>query len=213
MTGITTILVPGFSDDERCMRGLARYLYKKTGIESVTLSPQPSAGQVGIEILAGILAEQIDECVPANAPIHLVGFSMGGLICRYYLQHRCGAQPVEQLITIATPHQGTWSAYSFARPACFQMRPGSQFLQALNNDLTSLAAVKFTSIWTPFDLTILPATSSWLPVGKIVTILSPFHRTMLLDPRVFASIGSLLQPSDENIQRTFSASNRQVPLY
>lgn len=207
-----TILVPGFSDDARCMRGLARYLQKNIGARTIILSPQPSAGQVGIDVLAGILAKQIDEHIPASEPIQLVGFSMGGLICRYYVQCLRNARPVKQLLTIATPHQGTWSAYSFARPACFQMRPGSQFLRELNANLTPLKAVRFTSIWTPFDLTILPATSSWLPIGEIVTILSPFHRTMLFDPRVFAAVRVRLQSSCEDAQRTLSASNRQVPF-
>ncbi|MCB0064911.1 MAG: alpha/beta fold hydrolase [Caldilineaceae bacterium] len=210
--GATTILVPGFSDDERCMRGLARYLQRKIGAKTLILSPQPSAGQVGIDVLAGMLATQLDECLPTNAPVHLVGFSMGGLICRYYAQRLRATRPVEQLVTIATPHQGTWSAYSFARPACFQMRPGSQFLQELNADLLSLTTVQFTSIWTPFDLTVLPSTSSWLPVGQIVTILSPFHRTMLFDPRVFAAVSARLQSAHHEHQRTLSASRRQAPL-
>ncbi len=173
------------------MRGLERHLHRTVG-PAMTLSPQPSDGRVGIEALAETLAEQIEQTIGPIQPFNLVGFSMGGLICRYYLQHLAEKERVERLLTIATPHQGTWSAYIFNCPACLQMRPGSHFLQSLNSDLTALQTIAFTSLWSPFDLTILPAMSSWLPVGEIVPIASPFHRTMVLDPQVFRAVSRRL---------------------
>lgn len=189
---VTTILVPGFGDDQKSLTWLAGDLTQR-GHHVISLSPQPSNGSVGIETLAEILADEIVHLVPAGQSLNLVGFSMGGLICRYYVQQMSGSHGVERLVTIATPHQGTWSAYSMHCAACLQMRPGSEFLRQLNRDLTPLTSVQFSSIWTPFDLTILPATSSWLPVGEIVTIISPFHRTMLFDRRVFAAVNERLR--------------------
>jgi len=178
-----TIVVPGFGDNHDSLRVLERYLARSVG-PTMTLSPQPSDGRARLEALAELLAMQIEYHQQKKQPINLVGFSMGGLICRYYCQFLAGTVQVQQLITIASPHQGTWSAYLFDCPACIQMRPGSQFLQSLNHDLTAFTTIRFTSVWTPLDLTIIPAVSSWLPVGEIVAILSPFHRTMVIDPRV-----------------------------
>jgi len=45
------------------------------------------------------------------------------------------------------------------RPGCVQMRPDSPFLQ-LNQDAIMLEQLNFTSIWTPFDLMIVPGNSS-----------------------------------------------------
>jgi triacylglycerol lipase len=73
------------------------------------------------------------------------------------------------------------------------MRPGSRFLADLNRDLSDLQKVQFTSIWTPFDLTILPPTNSYLPVGEMVQVLSPFHATLLLDPRILQIVANRLQ--------------------
>jgi len=189
---VPTILVPGFGDQESSLRGLEEYLSRRVG-PTRTLSPQPSDGTVEIEALAQRLAEQIDQIIAPTDPFNLIGFSMGGLISRYYLQHLAARGRVERLITIASPHQGTWSAYLFNVPAALQMRPGSQFLQRLNRDLTPLQAVAFSSLWSPFDLTIVPATSSWLPVGEIVPIASPFHRTMVLDPQVLRAVSVRLK--------------------
>lgn len=192
-----TILVPGFSDDTASLKYLTTYLQGQC-VSAIALSPQPSDGRVGIDWLATLLAEQIEQVVHPEEAINLVGFSMGGLICRYYLQQLRPHRMIERLLTIASPHRGTWSAYSYNRPACIQMRPNSRFLQELNADLTPLEAVAFTSIWSPFDLTIIPSVSSWLPVGKVITILSPLHQIMLHDRQVCETISACLKHPSAN---------------
>ncbi len=187
-----TILVPGFNDNTTILRGLETFLGKE-GIPAQAIAPQPSDGTVGIEYLAQRLATTIEEKFPAETPLNLVGFSMGGLICRTYIQQLGGLARTERLITIATPHQGTWTAYTYNRLACVQMRPGSQFLTALNCDLSILGKINFTSIWTPLDLTILPANSSYLPVGEMLPIFSPFHYTMVRDPRILHLVAARLR--------------------
>ncbi|MBX3014730.1 MAG: hypothetical protein KF832_24635 [Caldilineaceae bacterium] len=187
-----TILVPGFNDDERCLATLERFLQQE-GFPAYAISPQPSDGTVGIDELATQLATTIAAKFLPELPLNLVGFSMGGLICRSYLQQLGGLLRTERLITIATPHQGTWSAFTCQRPACLQMRPGSSFLTALNADLSPLAQLNFTSIWTPLDLMILPATSSYLPVGEMKPILSPFHPALLMDGRILQTVATQLR--------------------
>jgi len=189
-----TILVPGFKDDAATLRRLVTFL-EKAGLNPYPISPQPSDGAVGIDALAAQLADAINNAFGTQQPINLVGFSMGGLICRTYLQQLGGMARTRCLITVATPHQGTWTAYTYNRPACLQMRPGSTFLAELNEDFTRLEQVKFISIWTPLDLTILPATSSCLPVGEMLPVISPFHAMLLFDPRILRMIAEGLHRS------------------
>jgi len=179
------------------LRPLVTFLTQEQ-LNPQAISPQPSNGAVGIEVLAARLAAQIDADFAPQQPLNLVGFSMGGLICRTYVQKLGGAARVRRLVTLATPHQGTWLAYLFNRPACLQMRPGSAFLANLNSDLSALEQIRFTSLWTPLDLTILPARSSQMKVGETISIVSPFHRALLFDPRVLRRIADLLrQPVDK----------------
>ena len=187
-----TILVPGFNDDTLILQPLVDYLQQEA-LHPLALSPQPSNGAISIELLAQQLAKLIEQRVSPKQRLNLVGFSMGGLICRVYLQQLGGAERSDRLVTVATPHQGTWSAYSYNRPACFEMRPGSQFLTQLNRDLTALRTVAVTSIWTPFDITIMPSINSYLGVGDFVSVLSPFHQTMLMDGRVRRVIADTLR--------------------
>ncbi|MFN8491688.1 MAG: alpha/beta fold hydrolase [Caldilineaceae bacterium] len=187
-----TILVPGFNDDVHILRRLVNHL-KKEQLDPYPMSPQPSNGMVGIDMLAAQLGSAIELAFGPDRPINLVGFSMGGLICRTYVQKLGGVARTRRLVTVATPHQGTWSAYTYNRPACLQMRPGSAFLAELNEDVATLAQVQFSSIWSPLDLTILPATSSCFSVGQMLPILSPFHGTLLFDPRVLRLVTTVLQ--------------------
>lgn len=187
-----TILVPGFRDNARILRRLVTVL-NKAGLNPYPISPQPSDGAVGIDVLATQLATQIEAAFGPDQAINLVGFSMGGLICRTYVQKLGGISRTRRLITLATPHQGTWSAYTYNRPACLQMRPGSRFLADLNEDISALEQLNFISIWTPLDLTILPAKSSCLLVGETIPIVSPFHGTLLFDPRILRMIVDILR--------------------
>jgi triacylglycerol lipase len=104
---------------------------------------------------------------------------MGGIVSRYYIQRLGGINQVQRLIAISSPHQGTQVAYLSERPGCIQMRPDSAFLKDLNQDISILNRLSFTSIWTPFDLMIVPATSSRIPVGAEVQVPVLLHPLML----------------------------------
>lgn len=186
-----TVLVPGWLDTERTLTRLQTFL-RITGHPSAICSPQPSNGSAPIEQLAQQLADFIAINFGDEQPINLFGFSMGGLIGRVYLQRMGGWQRVHKFITVASPHRGTMTARLMPFTAAQQMRPESTFLQELNRDLTALAQVKFTSVWTPFDLTVVPANSSILPVGKSRRVWSPAHGIMMYDPNVMRVVAWLL---------------------
>src|SRR6185436_5431091 len=93
----------------------------------------------------------------------LIGFSMGGLIARYYLQRLGGIEKVGRFVSIAAPHQGTHMARLGGLPGWVQMRPGSEFLRDLASDADVLRRVNFTSFYTPLDAVIVPARSSEMP--------------------------------------------------
>jgi triacylglycerol lipase len=120
---------------------------------------------------------------------------MGGLIGRYYLQKLGGAQRIRRLVTLATPHRGSYTARLVPmRPALAQMYPGSDFLADLNQDLTALMEHDFIALWTPFDLTVTPAHHCFLPTLPAHRLFSPFHGTLLHDPIVLREIVTMFAP-------------------
>ncbi len=141
------------------MTRMAAHL-RKEGFAAHTPTVVPNWGQVGLDELARQLSSYIDANVLPGENFDLIGFSMGGMICRYYLQRLDGLRRVDRFITIGAPHHGSVLAHFINNPGCRQMRPDSDFIRDLNSDIATLEKVHFTSIWTPLDLIILPSDSS-----------------------------------------------------
>jgi triacylglycerol lipase len=186
------VLVPGIHDDDRKLTRIRNALHAAGRQAVVIISPQPSDGSVPLDALAVQLAARIAASFEPAQPLDFFGFSMGGLIIRSYLQQLGGLDRAQRLVTLATPHQGSRWAHASRCPACTQMQPGSAFLVELNRRLDMLHQVDFTSIWTPFDLIIVPQRSSVLPVGRMVRVLSPMHGLLPYDPRVVQTVVNYL---------------------
>jgi triacylglycerol lipase len=185
------VLVHGIKDDARKMQRMARYL-RREGWTAYTVTLAPSWGQVGLDELARQLAAFVDETFPRGEKFDLVAFSMGGLVSRYYVQRLGGIERVERFVTISSPHNGTWMAWLIPNPGCRQMRPQSDFLRDLNNDIDTLDRLQFTSIWTPLDLTIVPPKSSCVRVGRAIKLWMPAHPLMVLHPRAWHLVADVL---------------------
>lgn len=170
---------------------MARYLTER-GFTVHGIDLTPNDGRAGIDELAAQVAAFVDATFPEGAPIDLIGFSMGGLVSRYYVQRLGGLARVRRFITISAPHHGSQWAYLRKLPGYLHMRPESDLLNDLNGDLASLMKLDFTSIWTPLDLMIMPAVSSRLGVGEEVLVASPIHGLMLEDPRCFRAVAAAL---------------------
>lgn len=185
------ILIHGIKDTAAKMEPMARYLRSRgREVHSVTLTP--SWGQVGLEVLAEQLKSFIDARVDASQPIDIVAFSMGGLVARYYIQRLGGLSRVKHFVTLATPHRGTYLAYVLSNVAGRQMRPGSDFLRALDADTSSLGQIRCVSIYTPFDLIIIPATNSRISFGKNIRVWQLVHPGLVWSLRCIRLVSELM---------------------
>lgn len=208
------VLVPGWKDHHQTMTPLAKHL-KNAGLPVVTISPQPSDGSIRLEVMAQEIKPVCDRIFEATQlPIKLVGFSMGGLITRSYVQELNGVAKCSHLVTIATPHLGTLNAFVSDLPGIVQMRPNNPWLHHLNNTLGEIIArtqtnavpasdntspvanlepLRLTSIWSPLDTTIVPPNSSFLPQAENIKILSPIHALLMKDRRVHHAVAEALR--------------------
>ena len=133
---------------------------EKRGFVCYVPKMNPRDGRGGLDKLAIRLKEDIDKKFGPNEPISVVGFSMGGIVSREYLQHLGGAKRCETLITVSSPHHGTQLAWLYPTRGVEQMRPGSQFLSDLAKSEDILDGIQITSYRSPLDLVIVPPRSS-----------------------------------------------------
>ena len=187
----SVILVHGFMDNEQKMQAMERYL-RDRGWNAFSVTLSPSYGKIGIDKLASQLDTIIRQRIADDVVFDLVGFSMGGLICRYYIQRLGGFNRVEHLITISTPHHGTLTGYLLNNEGAKQMRFESRFVKELNADVDKLHKLKFLSIWSPFDLMILPASSSHIHNVSERKIAVFLHPLMVWNKKCFHAIESEL---------------------
>lgn len=185
------LLVHGIMRTAIVFRKMSAYLTDH-GWSVYTLNLKPHNATIGLDKLALQVADYVDQTFGLEQPLDLVGLSMGGLVTRYYVQRLGGLERVQRFITISAPNQGTHMAYLSARPGCVQMRPGSAFLEDLNQDSSLLERLNFTSLWTPWDFVIVPAKNSQMPVGQEVKIPVFAHYSMVRDYRIIQSVASAL---------------------
>ena len=188
------LLIHGLADSEKSME-LMKLRLKKAAWNAVSVSLVPSDGSAPLEQLAAQLANYIQIRFSPQQKIDIVAFSMGGVVARYYLQKLGGAARVERFVCISAPNHGSLLAYLSTKPGCRQMRPGSEFLTVLNRDFTGMQTVRCLSIWTPLDLTIIPASSSRLETGISMRTWAVAHPLMILQRGCFENIARFLDDS------------------
>jgi triacylglycerol lipase len=187
------LLIHGIDDTRAVMEPLGTYLEAR-GWRSFAFDMTPSNGQVGFDALARQVEQQVAtiQAQTGASKVDVVGFSLGGMVARYYLQTMGGAPAVERFVTISSPHHGSWTAYLRWNALGEELRPGSPIYRRLNGDLSALSKVRHTVIWTPFDLMIVPSWSSQLPGAREVRIPVILHPLMLRDERCFQAVAEAL---------------------
>ncbi|WP_044290751.1 triacylglycerol lipase [Rivularia sp. PCC 7116] len=185
------LLVHGIWDTGKVFRKMISFL-NEAGWKVYDLDLTPNDGRKGLDELALQVADKVEATFGEEQPFDLLGFSMGGIVSRYYVQRLGGINRVQRFIALSAPSHGTLTGYFNQGLGCVQMRPNSSLIRDLNSDADMLSQINFTSIWTPYDMMIVPADSSKMPVGDNLTVPVLVHAWMLVDKRSLSAIATAL---------------------
>ncbi len=186
------VMVHGiFQDEWRCFGHLRREL-EAQGVECICPSLKPADARNGLPALAEQLKAAVEAKWKPNERFVLIGFSMGGLIGRYYLQEMGGASRCDGIFTVATPHYGTRTAWLWYGEGAYQMRPGSEWLQKLAATEPKLGKMPAVTYRTCADLMIVPSSNCNWARAENVTVSCAIHALMSCDPNVRQDILSRL---------------------
>ncbi|MDX2186236.1 MAG: hypothetical protein SFV32_04840 [Opitutaceae bacterium] len=194
---MNVVLVHGFLNRGSIMRSLSRSL-EAAGHRTLTPSLSPCDGRCGIGRLAELLKAEVNAKFGDEAPLVVVGFSMGAIISRYYLQRLGGSSRTVLFASIAGPHAGTWTAIFYPVQGTREMRLGSPFLRDLNGRIAEIHSIPTVCYWSPFDLMIRPLSSACLAHAESIKVPALVHSLLLFDARLHRDlIGRLERISKE----------------
>ena len=161
------------------------------GIEYFAPTLNHSYGITSIIDLSKILNELILEKYGLEKEIDILGFSMGGIIGRYWLQKFNGYKRTRRLISIGSPHKGTLMAqfipkYPFR--GISEMKINSKFLRELAKNDFFLDGIECISFFTYWDLMVFPGWWTNLNLGKKISVKVFKHRNLVSNKTVIDSI-------------------------
>lgn len=172
--------------------------FTAVGRPFMALSLEPPFGSIDA------CAAQVDRAVTAlteatdRAPI-VVAHSMGGLVARAWWRAsaaRGEAPRVHHVITLGTPHQGTWLARWAHTVNGRQMRLASPWLQALAAEEPPERAAAFSCFHSNCDNIVFPAHTATLPGAKAHFVPGTPHVALATDPGVRSQVMALIEAMD-----------------
>jgi triacylglycerol lipase len=189
--------VHGLLDSPTVFDRLRRELGKR---RADVLAPALSLrlGRTPIAQAAAELSRQIAAAYPGDTPIDVLGFSIGGVIGRTWIQRLGGHQRTRRFISVGSPQQGTLTARPWPRrlfKGLADLRQGSALLHALNNNLDTLAGIDCHSFYSALDLAVLPGWRAVLPIGPRTLLPVATHPQLLRDAAAVVPLArELLRP-------------------
>lgn len=135
----------------------------------------------------------------SGLPPILVCHSMGGLAARAWLRHVGDAARVQRVVTIGTPHHGTWLARFGVLPNSRQMRLGSDWQRALERDEAQRRLPLFTCWYSHCDNIVFPPSTATLPGADNRLVRGPAHVELAFHASVMEQTMSLIVPRKDHL--------------
>ncbi len=162
----------------------------------VALDLEPAFGSIDAYNSAVDQAVRQMQQATGLAPI-IVGHSMGGLAARAWLSFNAAngadAQAVYRVITLGTPHHGTWLAKFSHTLNGAQMRIHSAWLSRLADSEKKPHGVPFTCFFSNCDNIVFPISSAKLEGADNRLVLQRGHIDLAHDPEVINACWALMQ--------------------
>tara|TARA_Y100000589_G_C27113003_1_gene613019 strand:+ start:702 stop:1295 length:594 start_codon:yes stop_codon:yes gene_type:complete len=141
-----------------------------------------SFGMTSIIQLTDLLNKMIIDKYGCERELDILGFSMGGIIGRYWIKKFDGYKRTKRFFTIGTPHNGTLTSqlvpkYPFTGIA--EMKINSYLLRDLSKYDYLLNNIECISFYTCWDLMVFPGWRANLNVGEKISLKIFKHRNLV----------------------------------
>jgi len=142
-------------------------------------------GMTSIVELTNLMDQLIVDKYGLKQEIDILGFSMGGIIGRYWINKCNGYKRTKRFITIGSPHNGTLTSqlvpkYPFR--GISEMKINSSLLRDLAKYDYFLNDIDCISFFTFWDLMVFPGWRANLNVGEKISLNIFKHRNLVRNP-------------------------------
>ena len=150
-----------------------------------------------IETYVPQLQDAVDQVRKATGlPPVLVCHSMGGLVARAWLRRQIDLGVVAHVVTLGSPHAGTWLARWSHSPNGRQMRQDSPWLLSLQQAWTPQQAQRFTCWFSDCDNIVMPPSSATLPGADNRMLRGVAHVSLAFRPQVIDATCAVIEGLD-----------------
>ena len=185
------VLVHGFV----CNRGIwnpwwPRLMKQRSPVVALNLEPVfASIDHYAVQIDAAV--RQLTELT--GQPPLLVAHSMGGLAVRAWIRRFDADKRVHRVVTVGTPHGGTWLARFGHGPNAREMQMLSPWFNMLATSETVERQAKFTCYYSHCDNIVFPCTNATLPHADNRHLRGHGHVHLLAHPAILEETVRLLR--------------------
>lgn len=185
------ILVHGFI----CNRGMWNPWWprlQRLGVPCIAINLEPVFGS--IDQYSGRVESAVRRMTQATgqAPL-LVAHSMGGLAVRAWMRDFEGDARVHGVVTIGSPHHGTWLGRFGHSPNARQMRLDGPWIHALAAAESPQRYANFTCFYGHCDNIVFPVSTATLPGADNRHLHATAHVRLVQHPAVFNEVLRRLQ--------------------
>lgn len=184
------VLVPGYLCNRGAWNAWLQCL-EQQGRPFIALDLEPVFGSIdGYVPLIEAAVTRMTQAT-GQAPL-LVGHSMGGLALRAWLAHARAPERAHRLVTLGTPHRGTWLARWGHTCNARQMRPHSAWLQTLAERTPCAWHAHFVCFYSNADNIVFPPSHAMLDGADNRLVPGLAHVQLADEPDVIAAALELL---------------------
>lgn len=148
--------------------------------------------------MAAELRSYLDNVVRVNGltsgqQVDVVAHSMGGLVSRLALRDPDIAQRVHTLVTLGTPHKGTYAARFTGGPLMTALRRDSVLMARLDSDLPWRRSTRLVCFWSASDPLMQPAETARVQGADNREVASFSHLDWLMRRQAWMDVDAVLR--------------------
>lgn len=146
-----------------------------------------------VDDMARALTQFIEDVkkVTGEEKVDIIAHSLGGLVARLAMNEFDADKSISTLVTLGTPHMGTYPARYANTSITRDLRPESDLIMRVNEKPWP-EDVNGITFFSRNDLFVLPADSAKVEGTKQIDMTPFTHYSYLLDPKSWSTVGKFM---------------------